>query len=167
LFRLVVLLIITLCLSSCGIQLAQQATIDIALDRAKGSSAAVSTFDGRVVIDVVDPWGINGLHATLASGEWPAEVIVRLPHGGLERLEIRYGDYTIATGVSSNESPDPPLILYVTDERGNVSQAPVSSAIYIPNIRRTDGGFEVSLPPHFFRDEYAAFSLYWIDFYRQ
>jgi hypothetical protein len=142
-------------------------TIDIVLDRGEISTAELLIDDGRAIIEVTDPRGINGLTATLTSGQWPEQILVHLRLKGLERLEIHYGRYTITTGRSSNDSPDPPLILHVADENGEVTQAPVSSSFYFPDIRRTDDGFEVGLPPHFFRDEYDSFSLQWIDFYRQ
>lgn len=140
--------------------------IDITLDRPEGSSADLIIGDDRATIDVVDPRGINGLHAQLTGGEWPENVTVLLRLRGLERLEISYGNYTIATGRSSNDSPDPPLMLYVRDKNGDVAQAPVSASIYYPDIRRTGDGFEITLPPHFFQDEFPSFSMQWIDFYR-
>lgn len=140
--------------------------IDITFDRPEGSSAELALDDGRTLIDVIDSRGINGMNARLIDGEWPQEIVVLLRLRGLEHLELRYGNYAITTGRSSNESPDPPLILYVTDENGDVTQAPVSSSIYFPDIRRTKDGYEIILPPHFFRDEFPSFSMQWIDFYR-
>jgi hypothetical protein len=140
--------------------------IDVTFDREKGSSADVTYADGRVFIDVADSWGINGLSARLEEGEWPEEVVVRLRLRGLERLEIHYGNYTIATGRSSNDSPDPPLILTVIDEQGRAQSASPSAYNYYPDIRRTEAGFEIALPPHFHQDDYPSFSLQWIDFYR-
>ena len=92
--------------------------IDITFDRPEGSSAELTLDDGRALIDVIDSRGINGMHAQLATGEWPQEIVVLLRLRGLEYLELRYGNYAITTGRSSNESPDPPLILDVTDENG-------------------------------------------------
>lgn len=141
--------------------------LDVTLDRPQAGSAELTLGDGHALIDVVDPRGINGLLAQLTGGEWPDNVTVLLRLRGLERLEIRYGNYAITTGRSSNESPDPPLILYVTDENGEVRHAPVSSSVYYPDIRRTADGFEITLPPHFHLEEYPSFSMQWIDYYRQ
>ena len=154
-----------LLLAACSAE-AGQPMIDIILDRPEANSAELTLSDDHALIDVTDSRGINGLTATLVDGEWPETIVVRLNLKGLERLEIHYGPYTIATGKSSSDSPDPPLILYVADEDGKVTQAPVSSSIYFPDISRTDDGFEITLPPHFFQEQHPAFSMHWIDFYR-
>lgn len=140
--------------------------IEVTLDRADGNSAELTLSDDRLLIDVTDTRGINGLTARLESGSWPEEIAVHLRLDGLERLEILYGDYAITTGRSSNDSPDPPLILSVTGADGRVSEAPPSAGIYYPDISRTEDGFTITMPPHFFRDDYQSFSLQWIDFYR-
>jgi len=154
-----------LLLAACSGEVGQP-MIDITLDRPEANSAELTLSDGHALIDVTDGRGINGLTATLNEGEWPEQIAIHLRLKGLERLEIHYGPYTIATGKSSNDSPDPPLTLYVADEDGKVTQAPVSSSIYFPDISRTDDGFEITLPPHFFQEQHPAFSVHWIDFYR-
>lgn len=153
-----------LSLAGCGGDAPQ---IDIVLDRSSASSAEVKVSGDRAFILVGDYWGINGLTATLVDGRWPEEVLIDLRVRGLERLEIHYENFVITTGRSSNESPDPPLILHVIDENGEVSQAPPSANIYYPEITRLPDGFEISLPAHFFRVDPPSFSLQWIDFYRQ
>lgn len=140
--------------------------IDVILDRPEGNSAEVTLSDDRLFIDVTDIRGINGLTARLESGSWPEEIAIHLQLDGLEQLEIRYDSYIITTGRSRNESPDPPLMLSVVDEQGQVQTASPSADIYYPDIGRTAGGFTITMPPHFFRDHYESFSLRWIDFYR-
>lgn len=140
--------------------------IDITFDRQEGSTAVVQMGEDRAVIDVNELHGINGLNARLEQGEWPAELVVRLPLRGLERLEISYGNVTLTTGRSANDSPDPPLMLTVIDEQGRVQSASPSADIYYPAIRQTTEGFEIALPPHFFQKAYPSFSMQWIDFYR-
>ncbi len=157
---------VILTLTACAGEAKQEPMIELTLDRPQGNTATVTIEDGRALIDVTDRRGINGLNARLTEGEWPAEIVVRLRLRGLERLEIHYGDVTLATGRSSNDSPDPPLMLSVVDEQGQVQTASPSADIYYPDIRRTDDGFEITLPPHFFRDDYPSFSMQWIDFYR-
>lgn len=153
-------------LIGCATEREQPPMIDITLDRNDNSTAKLLIDDGRAVIDVADPRGINGLTATLAEGEWPAEITVRLNLNGLEQAEIQYGNYLISTGVSSSDSQPLPLILSVTDAQGRVQSASPSAHIYYPAISQMDGGFEITLPPHFFQEKHAAFSLRWIDFYR-
>lgn len=148
-----------------GCRTGEPALIDVTLDHDDGSTGV--TYSGnRAVIEVSDPRGINGLSAVLKSDRWPEEIVIRLPLNGLESLEIQYGNFTIATGRSSNESPDPPLMLSVTDEAGNVQTASPSADMYYPDINRTADGFEIFLPPHFFREDYTSFSMRWIDYYR-
>jgi hypothetical protein len=158
-------MILMLLLVACGAE-AGQPVIDVILYQPEANSAELILSDDHALIDVTDGRGINGLTATLVEGEWPQRITIHLRLKGLERLEIHYGPYTIATGKSSNDSPDPPLILYVADEDGKVTQAPVSSFIYFPDISRTEDGFDVTLPAHFFQEQRPAFSVHWIDFYR-
>jgi hypothetical protein len=161
------------------------AAIDVTLDKAD-DRATVTMDDGRAVIDVTSASGIGGL--TASAGEWPAEVVVRLNLRGLEGLTIGYGDVTMTTGVSSTGNPAA-LTLSVVGEDGNVQSASPSADFYYPDIRAVtpDGttavgplaagerpalplaegsAFEITLPPHFHRDDYPSLSLQWIDFYR-
>ena len=159
--------------------------IDVTLDK-HDDKVMVTTEDGRAVIEVTSFSGIGGLTAT--ADAWPEAVVVRLRLRGLEGLEIRYGDVTIATGVSSSGQPSA-LTLSVLDEDGNVQSASPSSDVYYPNIQAVtpDGttavgplaagqrppfplpegsALEITLPPHFHRDDHPSFTLQWIDFYR-
>jgi hypothetical protein len=140
--------------------------IEITLDRPEGNSFTLTTTESRATITVADHRGINGLNARLVEGAWPGEVVVRLGLRGLERLEIHYGNYTLTTGRSSNDSPDPSLMLSVIDEQGQVASASPSADIYYPDIQETGDGFEITLPPHFHREQHPSFSMQWIDFYR-
>ncbi len=140
--------------------------VDVTLDRLEDSSAALTLSPDALRLDVTDNRGINGLTARLDSGSWPEAITVHLRLAGLENLEIQYGNYTITTGRSSNESPDPPLMLSVVDEHGQVQTASPSADIYYPDISRTDDGYTITMPPHFFQDHHETFSLRWIDFYR-
>jgi hypothetical protein len=155
----------------------EAAVIDITLDKLD-DAATVAQSDGQALIDVTSASGIGGFTATLAEETWPEEVVVRLHTRGLEQLFIRYGKFDIATGKSSNDSPDPALMLYVEGEDGQMQSAPPSADIYYPDIRvvnpdpdrpqlpAVDGYFEITLPPHFHRDDYPSFAMQWIDFYR-
>lgn len=163
--QLVASMILMFMLAACSAEV-RQPMIAITLDRPEVGSAELTLSDSHALIDVTDAHGINGLTATLTEGKWPEQIAIHLRLKGLERLEIHYGLYTIATGKSSNDSPDPPLILYVADQDGKVTQAPVSSSIYFPDISRADDGFDITLPPHFFQEQRPAFSVHWIDFYR-
>lgn len=165
-----------------------QPMIELSLDRPEYNSAEVTIEDGRALIDVTDRQGINGLNARLVDGDWPAEIVVRLPLRGLEQLWIHYGDLAISTGVSSTGAPVP-LTITVVDEAGNTQSASPSADIYYPDIRAVtpDGptavgplatgdrpaiplpegsAFEITLPPDFFREAHDSFSMQWIDFYR-
>ena len=161
--------------------------IELTIDRPE-ATATVTQEDGRALIDVTDPRGINGLTARLIAGEWPAEIIIRLRLRGLEQLTIQYGDLTIATGVSSSGAPAA-LTISTVDEAGTVQSASPSADIYYPDISLvTPNGtvavgplaagerpvfplpegstFEITMPPHFFHDAPDSFSIQWIDFYR-
>lgn len=140
--------------------------IAVTLDRPQEATATVKVEDGRALIDVTDPRGINGLTATLTEGEWPAEVAVLLRLRGLESLEIAYGNIVITTGRSSTDQPDPPLMITVTDADGNAQQAYPSADVYYPAIERTADGYLIPLPPHFFVEQQPSFRMKWIDFYR-
>lgn len=163
--------------------------IELSLDLPEGNSAELTIEDGRALIDVNDSRGINGVTARLVEGEWPAEIVVRLPLRGLEQLTIQYGNLTIATGVSSSGEPAA-LTITVTDEAGNTQSASPSADIYYPDITAVtpDGttvavgplaggqrppiplpegsAFEITLPPHFYTAPQDSFAIQWIDFYR-
>ena len=140
--------------------------IELTLDRPEEATATVTEQDGRALIDVTDPRGINGLTAMLTGDEWPEEVTILLRLGGLEALEIAYGNVTLATGRSSNDAPDPPLMLTVVDEQGQAQTASPSADIYYPDIEQTADGFLITLPPHFYVEQQPSFRMKWIDFYR-
>ena len=162
-----------------------QGMIDVTLDK-HDDNVTVTSEDDHAVIDVTSFSGIGGMAAT--ADEWPEEVVVRLRLRGLEGLEIRYGDVIITTGVSSTGDPVA-LTLSVVDEEGNVQSASPSADIYYPDIRAVtpDGttavgplaagerpsfplpegsAFEITLPPHFHRDDQPSFTMQWVDFYR-
>lgn len=152
--------------------------IDVTLDKPGSDAATVTVANGRAVIDVTSASGIGGFTATLADGRWPETVTVRLHTRGLEQLVIRYGRFDITTGRSSNDSPDPALMLYVEDEQGEVQSASPSSNVYYPDIRLVnpqseqpklpaeDGYYEITLPLHFHQLDHDSFAMQWIDFYR-
>lgn len=154
-------------LVGCASEREDRLKVDVTLDRSEKGEATATINDGRLIIEVVDQFGINGLTAKLMEGSWPDEVIVDLPLQGLERLEIQYGNATLTTGRSSNDSPDPPLMLTVVDEQGQSQTASPSADIYYPDIIETGDGFQITLPPHFHQVNPPSFSLQWIDFYRQ
>lgn len=161
--------------------------IELTIDRPE-ATATVTQEDGRALIDVTDPRGINGLTARLVEGEWPVEIVIQLRLRGLEQLTIQYGGLTIATGVSSSGAPAA-LTISTVDEAGTVQSASPSADIYYPDISLvTPGGtvavgplaagerpafplpegstFEITMPPHFFHDAPDSFSIQWVDFYR-
>lgn len=153
--------------------------ITVVLDKAEADRAAVTVTEDLALIDVTSATGIGGLSATLNEGAWPAEIVIRLHMRGLERLEMRYGEFIITTGVSSNSGPPPALMLSVVGEDGTVQSASPSADIYYPTIRAIpaiggtpaiplpeDGAFEITLPRHFHVTGYPSFTMQWIDFYR-
>lgn len=183
-----VILIAGLWLGGCQRFTELQTMIAVTLDRPQEATATVTEQDGRALIDVTDPRGINGLTARLTQGEWPTEIVIRLPLRGLEQLTIQYGDLMIATGVSSSGAPAA-LTISTVDEAGNVQSASPSADIYYPDIRAvTPNGttavgplaagerppfplpegsaIEIVMPSHFYMEQQPMFSLKWIDFYR-
>lgn len=172
-------LLLVVALAGCGGAGEVMDRIAITTDK-EGDRVSVTPGNGDgVVIDVTSPSGISGLTATAEA--WPEEVVVRLRLRGLERLEIRYGNVILTTGVSSTGDPDPALMLSVVDEDGRVQSASPSADIYYPDIRIVgpSGGaaprefplpegsaFEIALPAHFHLEEYPSLGLQWIDFYR-
>lgn len=174
-------LVLLLGLVACQPVLESNSVIEVVTQK-PDDAAEVSLEDGRAVIDVTSASGIGGLTATLAAGEWPEDVVVRLRLRGLESLEIRYGDVTITTGLASTGNPVP-LMLSVTGPNVAVQSASPSADIYYPRITVNgaeatspeaelsfplppNSAIEVSLPAHFFRETYPSFSVSWIDFYR-
>lgn len=151
--------------------------IEVILDK-EADSALVEFRPGAAIITVDSARGIGGMQARLTEGAWPEKVLVRLRLHGLESLELGYGPYTIATGVSSTSEPAPPPAVYNREVENSVNepatltpsqQLPVSlhsDTQEPPGIPLQEGHFEVSLPAHFFESGEDAFTLQWIDFYR-
>ncbi len=135
--------------------------IVVTLDK-QGDTAESQVVDGRAIIDVTSERGIGGLQARLLSGEWPDEVIVRLHLKGLERLEIGYDQYLVASGVSSTSQPAPLPTVYAIDDTNQATVVVDAGADFYPtidvipeegsqaSIPLQNGYFEISLPPNFF-----------------
>lgn len=154
---------------ACSQLTTEQAMITVDLMK-PGDEARVVTENNHALIEVTSPTGIGALTATLVEGEWPAEIVTRLRLQGLEGLEIRYGDITLNTGLSSNSNPDPALLLTVTQQDGSTESGYPSADIYYPTIRpgSDEQGtyFDITLPVHFSQEAYPEFSMRWVDFYR-
>ena len=151
--------------------------IEIVLEKSN-DTALVEYRPGLAILTVRSASGIGGLRAGLAEGAWPDEVRVRLHLSGLERLELGYGPYLLATGVSSTSDPAPAPTLYTRGEDDRVTETAATTEPYQmpielhsktqdpPAIPLQDGYFEISLPPHFFSSSEPGFTLQWVDFYR-
>lgn len=151
--------------------------IAITLDK-QGDTAEV-TFEGsRAIIDVTSESGIGGLRALLVAGRWPEETVVRLHLRGLERLEIGYDQYLVATSVSSTSEPAPLPTVYAISKNSEAQAIADAGDEYYPPIQIVpeegslariplqNGYFEIGLPPNFYTGQPEAFTMQWIDFFR-
>ena len=124
-----------------------------------------------VVIEVFSPGGIGGATITLAHGEWPHHVTLRLHLRGLESFTAIHGPLKLTGSFSShgdgpnpvqltaggNERPlDPPVEILALDADGKP----------LKHLPGKDGCFEIRLPKPFLTPDPNHLQLSWIDFYR-
>ena len=61
-----------------------------------------STITETVAIDIASPTGIGSAGIEKTSGQWPAQIVMRLHTKGLESFKFRYADTIIDVYVSSH-----------------------------------------------------------------
>jgi hypothetical protein len=140
----------------------------------------VSLEKQAAVFDIFSPGGIGGAEVKLASGTLPETILLRLHLRGLEEFRLTAGNKTLLAAVSSHgdnsiqesisaKSND------IDDWRTIDPDSPYWMDIQIvdpeaksaPKIPLEDGYFEVTIPRFFIKTKISAFSIRWIDFYRE
>jgi len=140
----------------------------------------VSFEEQAAIFDIFSPGGIGSAEVKLASGALPEKILLRLHLKGLEEFRLTAGDKTLLTEVSghgdnavqesisntSNDSEDwqtiDPGSLYWMDIKVVDPEARPT-----PQIPLKNGYFEVAVPSYFIKTNISAFSIRWIDFYRE
>lgn len=138
-------------------------------------------FENRVaVFDIFSPGGIGGAEIKLASGTLPEKILLRLHLKGLEEFRLTAGDKTLQAEVSSHG--DNAVRESVSAKSKNSDEwrmiepgSPYWMDVKIvdpeakpaPKIPLKNGYFEVAVPQYFIKSKISAFSIRWIDFYRE
>lgn len=128
---------------------------------------------GQVVLLFRSPTGISEAKITRVVDVWPETLIVRLHLTGLEHFSLTQGEVKLEGAISSQDGT---LRLWRAGQEDQPLQA--DDPLWI-NVRRLDaagqptaalpcpdGSIELELPPAFLKGNPAAFTLSWIDFYR-
>jgi hypothetical protein len=146
---------------------------------AQGGSVTPNTGTGgdSLVLDIRSPKGVGNAEVTLAPGQRPRNLVLRVHLKGLEDFRFGYGDTTVLTTVqTSGEGPisdrvhggftikdGPPVIIDETDPHWMTVRVVGDSQ----SIPLDDGDyFEVEAPPDFLQGSERTFRLNWVDFYR-
>ena len=114
---------------------------------------------GVAIVDVRDQFGIGKGTIQLASGTWPAKVLVRLHLAGLEGFGLTVGKKVLARSdlkVRMLDAKGKPL-------PGRYLLKPASPG----SSRRIAGYYEVQVPPLLLTAATKEIKLSWVDFYRR
>jgi len=114
---------------------------------------------GVTIFDVRDQFGIGKGTIQLASGTWPAKVLVRLHLAGLEGFGLTIGKKVLARS---------DLKVRMLDARGKPLPGRYLLKPASPgSSRRIAGYYEVQVPPLLLTAATKEIKLSWVDFYRR
>lgn len=153
------------------IKLAQSASMFDIKTKKPADQVKMTLDKGTATLDVSSQNGIGGATITLAKGQWPTTVIVRLHLGGLESFAISNGKAKLTGSVLSHSGNTKRL--YLTDDR-NEGEREAGTTIKVfdaagkpaKGLPGKGGYFEITLPNALFEDKPKSLELGWIDFYR-
>lgn len=118
--------------------------------------------ESTTIIEVRSPGGIGQADVSLASGDYPDEIVLRLYLSGLEGFRLTYGGTTVrasasgATAAVSQSRLEP--------DGGEETLTP-ASPLWM-DIQPVNDYIEITLPGALTRDKPETFSFQWVDFYR-
>lgn len=140
----------------------------------------VSLENREAIFDIFSPGGIGGAEVKLVSGTLPEKILLRLHLKGLEEFHLTADDKTLLAAVSShgNNAVQESISAANNDNDGWRTIDPDNpywmdihivdpEAKPVPKIPLKDGYFEVAVPKYFIKKKISAFSIDWIDFYRE
>ncbi|MEC9004878.1 MAG: hypothetical protein VX644_16005 [Planctomycetota bacterium] len=114
---------------------------------------------GVTIFDVRDQFGIGKGTIQLASGTWPAKVLVRLHLAGLEGFGLTIGKKVLARS---------DLKVRMLDARGKPLPGRYLLKPASPgSSRKIAGYYEVQVPPLLLTAATKEIKLSWVDFYRR
>jgi hypothetical protein len=130
----------------------------------------------RAVFAVKSPFGISQAVIERQADTWPKTVVLRLHLKGLESFRASNGKVTVDAAVSSQDGKLKVLLWKNDKENAPLNEkSPFWMDIRIltsdgkpaRELPLKGGYFEMALPRAFFESNPKAFTLNWIDFYRQ
>ena len=121
----------------------------------------VSTAKTGTTFTIHSPFGISNVKVERKDKTWPDVVKLRLHLKGLESFKVTAGKFTLNASASSHDGK---VRLW---KDGNEDKLLDSTSPYWMEIRsHKDGYYEMVVPKTFFKDNPAAITMSWIDFYR-
>ena len=169
-------LLATLLLSACALPAAQPAP-NVTVTDARDATITAERRGDVLILDVRSETGIGSAQVTLAAGDAPRDIIMRLHLRGLESLNFTYDAGSVQLTVPSSGEP---LVTQSFARAGeSAAQSIARGSPYwmevgilnddpaaTPAIPLENGHFDVSVPPDFLAGAHTNFMLSWIDFYR-
>lgn len=128
----------------------------------KDNQLSFSHHESTTIIEVRSPGGIGQADVSLASGDFPQEIVLRLYLSGLEGFRLTYGGTTVSASASGTSAAVSQSLL--EPGGGQVTLTP-ASPLWM-DIRPGDEFIEITLPGALTREKPESFSFQWVDFYR-
>jgi len=128
----------------------------------KDNQLSLSVEDETTVIDVQSPGGIGNANVEFVSGNYPAQIILRLHVQKLEGFKLTYG----RTTVSASSSGGADTVIQSLIESDGVERALMPSSPLWMDIQPEQEYLEITLPAALTQEEPESFSFQWVDFYR-
>lgn len=139
----------------------------------EGDGVETAVTPSSVTFDITSQTGIGSAEISLANGEWPETILIRLHLAGLESFEFAYSDVVVTASVSSGEGH---RVMETAVQGETTHSVAEDSPFYMPvrietesgeaSIPLKDGYFEIEAPADFLAGGYESFTIRWIDFYR-
>ena len=128
----------------------------------KDNQLSLSVEDETTVIDVQSPGGIGEADIEFLSGNYPAQIILRLHIKKLEGFKLTYGRTTVSASSSGTSyTVTQSLIQSDGNERAIMSSSPLWM-----DIQPEQEYLEIKLPRALTQEKPESFSFQWVDFYR-
>lgn len=128
----------------------------------KDNQISSRTENGTTVIDVRSPGGIGRAEIEFLSGNYPAEIILRLHVTGLEGFRLSYGTVTVSASASGTSD----TVIQSLIQPGGAERTIAPSNPLWMDIQPEQVYFEIKLPNAFTQEKPDSFSFEWVDFYR-
>jgi hypothetical protein len=128
----------------------------------KDNQLSVNIENETAVIDVQSPSGIGKAQIEFLSGNYPAQIILRLHIQKLEGFKLIFGRTTVSAASSATSGTATQSLI---ESDGSERALTPSSPLWI-GIQPEQQYLEITLPTALIREKPESFSFQWVDFYR-